>query len=67
MDSKFGWNPKVGDRVEGVTAHGGTGHFGTVVGRRRDGFVVEWDNTGSFKRVDRASVHQSYGLRKVKS
>ena len=62
MDSKFGWNAKVGDRVEGVAGHDahGTGHFGTVVKRRRDGFMVEWDNGGK-------SVAQSHGLRKVES
>jgi hypothetical protein len=58
MDTKFGWSPKVGDRVEGVGTHGGTGHFGTVATKRRDGYVIEWDKGGK-------SVHQSYGFRKV--
>jgi hypothetical protein len=58
MNSKFGWNPKVGDRVEGVGPHGGTGHIGTVVEKRHYGYVIEWDKGGR-------SVHQSYGFQKV--
>lgn len=56
--NRFGWNPKIGDRVEGVAGDPphGTGHFGTVVDRKRWGYVVEWENGG------RKSV-QSYGLR----
>lgn len=57
---RFGWNPRVGDRVEGVGAHGGTGHYGTVTKRRRDGFVIDWDNGGR-------SVHQSYGFQPATS
>jgi hypothetical protein len=58
--SRLGWNPKIGDRVEGVAGHDahGTGHFGVVVKRRRDGYLIQWDTGGR-------SASQSYGLRKV--